>query len=195
VSLSAFELTLVLAVFVFVAGLAAVRYFSTEETPTLPRVLIQFSLTVGLLTALATGAVYLNAEKVDYTAERNSQACELHENTTASDSDAEPVLEYSELSPEAREVFRSALDADGEYTTNTAPSEFQYRTDGTDGENPIRYDAACYELTAEQRGGFGTAFAISLLSLAGGGLTAVSGFASVVSLLLLSLRQRGRDTQ
>jgi hypothetical protein len=88
------------------------------------------------------------------------------------------------LSPDAKDVFRSALGADGEYTTTTAPEDFVYQDDTDTDLNYIRYNSECYALQADPGGGFGLGIMIGLL-LFGGGLAMLvllsAGLGSLVS--------------
>ena len=190
--LSSFELLLLLAALLFTTGFAAAIYFSSKETPTLAHSLILLSLFIGLLTVIGVGATHLNAEKIDYDVEPMNQACEppSDDRTTADSNDTQlnsnssdypdKVLDYSELSSEAQEVFRSTLQANGEYTTQAHPDEFELRLD-TDKQNYIQYELECYQLTAQSRGGFATAFAVWGLLVFGGGATVIFALAGLFS--------------
>lgn len=155
------------------------------------KTLFVFTVVTGLATTVAVVDIRLNAEKIDYSVEPMNQACEppSDDRTAAGSNDTQApdyreyprrVLEYSELSPEAQEVFRSALQADGEYTTRTHPDEFELQLD-TDNRNYVQYESECYQLTAQTRGGLGTGFAVIGLLVVGGGITVIFAFASVVS--------------
>lgn len=158
-------------IIVFLVGGVVAHYRLSVTRYHIPILVFSFlTVTSGLFGFVGAALISSDAEKNDYTAGPSNQGCTQsnEDNSTNSQYDDDrfgdtPVLEYSELSPEAQEVFRSALQADGEYTTKTDPGEFQYRTDASNGENYIKYDSDCYKLTAEQRGGFGTGFLIMYL--------------------------------
>ena len=156
----------------------------------LTKILFVLTVVIGLATIIALGGVHLNAEKIDYSVESMNQACEppSDNNTEAGSNDTQlpdhrehpdRVLEYSELSPEAQEVFRSALQTRGEYTTRTHPDEFEL--EDFNRRNRIQYESECYELTAESRSSFGTAFVALGLLVVGGGITVIFALASLAS--------------
>jgi hypothetical protein len=163
-------------------------YFTVSS---LTKTLFVFTAVTGLATAIAVGDVRLDAEKIEYSAEPMNQACEApsDDRTEADSNDTQVpdhreyprrVLAYRELSPEAQAVFRSALEADGEYTTRTHPDEFELQTD-TPNPNHIQYESDCYRLTAQTGGGVGTGFAVIGLLAVGGGITVIFAFACVFS--------------
>ncbi|MXR50759.1 hypothetical protein GRX03_03950 [Halovenus sp. WSH3] len=162
VSLSSFELLLVVTgLFVLVSG-AVVVYVSSEDTPTGPHLLLVVSLLVGLTTVLGAGALHLEGEQIEYSVD----ACAGNQTGTP----------FSELSPEGREVFRSALQADGAYTTRSHPAEFELQSD-VSRTNEIQYESQCYELTARERDRFGVLSV--LVSAAGGGLAVLLALGSL----------------
>lgn len=169
--LSPFELLLLLAALLFSTGFAAAIYFSSEETSTRPHSLLLLSLLIGLLTVIGAGAIHLNAEKIDYTVDQHT--------CTGSES------EFSEMSPEAQTVFRSTLQAGGEFTTRKHPDEFELEptTDAVDEGvmNVIRYESECYALRGDTRRGIGTEIMMSLVTGVGSVLIIVFGFASAAS--------------
>lgn len=165
----------------------------------LSKILFILTVVVGLATTIWVGSIHWNAEKIDYDIGSGGQGCELpSDNKTETgsndthipdkyqDSDRVPVLEYSELSPEAQEVFRSTLQTRGEYTTRTHPDEFELGNFNR--RNIIEYESECYVLIAESRRGFGTGFAIFWILVVGGGITVIFAFASVASYARDSLR-------
>jgi hypothetical protein len=172
--LSPFELLLGLAALLFSTGFAAAIYFSSEETPTRPHSLILLSLFIGLLTVTSAGAVHFEAEKIDYT------VASCAENRTEA-----PGTQFGELSPEAQTVFRSTLQADGEFTTRKHPDEFELQpdTDAVDEgvRNFVQYESECYVLRGDSRRGIGTSIMMTLVVGTGGVLTAIFGSASAVS--------------
>ncbi|WP_436903521.1 hypothetical protein [Halovenus halobia] len=169
--LSPFEFLLLLAALFFSTGFAAAIYFSSEETPTRPHSLILLSLFMRLLTVIGAGAIHLNAEKIDYTVDQST--CTSSEN------------DFSELSPEAQTVFRSTLQADGEFTTRKHPDEFDLwpQTDAVDEgvTNDIQYESACYALRGDSWRGAGTEVMMSVVTGVGSILAIVFGFASAAS--------------
>lgn len=143
-----------IGIIVFIVGGALAlsrRSVTRYQIPVL--VLILLTVTVAMTGGIGAFLTSWDAEKIDYRTELVPQGCE-NESDRVSES-----IEYSELSSEAQEVFRSALQADQTYTTTTHPDVFQLRLDA----NPptyITYNSECYALSAEQRGNFATGFAV-----------------------------------
>ncbi|WP_152420071.1 hypothetical protein [Halorubrum distributum] len=89
-----------------------------------------------------------DAEKHDYRVESHVEGC-----SAAAD---EQINEFSEMSPDAQEVFLSALQSDEEYTTTIHPEEYELSSDTTQ-ENYIVYESDCYSLVGFQKGTWGHA--------------------------------------
>lgn len=154
------ELFLIVGIVVFFVAVFAFSRSSASRPHSLMLVLLLLAVTSGLTGVIGASATVLDAEKIDYTVRQTEpQQCN-------SENPSSPK-EYSELSSEAQNVFRSTLQTDGAYTTKTHPDDFRLMTDqGT--VNHIQYESTCYELSAQSRGSFGTGFVVIFYLIAGG---------------------------
>jgi len=177
----------VAAVVFAVGGIVAFAYRSSLTRYHVPAIaLTLLAVTSGLTIAFGIVSAEDEADQVNYTA----SPCEdsQYRGTTASER-----LKYSSLSPATQDVFRSALEADGEYTTTTRPPEFEYQGDvGTrctrarrrtcrlefeyQGDvgtvlNRISYESECYLLHADSGGSLGLGLFVAFLLFVGGPLT------------------------
>lgn len=114
-------------------------------------VLLLLIVTGGLTGGIIAFNTVPEADKIDYRTSTARSDCGEFSGYSEPD-DTDVTTQYRELSPTAQEIFRSALRADGIYTTNERPDDFRYRHESTLGENYIRYNADCYELNADPRG-------------------------------------------
>jgi hypothetical protein len=105
-----------------------------------------FAVTSGLMVPVGGELLGTDAEKNDYRVESQIEGCD-----TADDG---RVTEFGELSPEAQDVFLSALESDDRYTTTVRPDDYQFSSDTTQW-NYVVYESECYGLVASNRGGLG----------------------------------------
>lgn len=136
-------------------------------------VLALLTVTIGLTSVVGAGAIFVETQKIDY---RVDQCHDGWVGTSGPGINAE----FSELSPAAQEVFRSALQADEKHTRWTNPDDFALETDTTV-YNQIEYESTCYLLRATPRGDFGDELAITFIVFFGGFVTLLFGILSVVS--------------
>jgi len=175
------EVSLTVGSVVFLVGGAIALYRSSVTRYHIPLVvLVLLTVTSGLTGVVGAFLTHWDAAKIDYSAGPTLQGCE-------SEGDDTPVLEYSELSPEAQDVFHSTLQADGEYTTRTHPDEFRLEQDAG-ARNYIRYNSECYQLTADPRGNFSTGFLVAFYLGFGSLATFALFVASVASWSLASFK-------
>lgn len=165
-----FRLLLVIAVPLFLVGVAVAIYLTSKGALSVHQLYILLSVSIALMTLLGAGAIDSYGDTIEYTVdqctERGTDGGMDHQTVNSG-------TEFSELSPEAQDVFRSALQAsraDGEYTTRRHPDEFELRRD-TETTNEIQYESECYELTAQYRANveaniWGTVFSAIGASLA-----------------------------
>ncbi|QCC49703.1 hypothetical protein [Halapricum salinum] len=155
----------VAAVVFAVGGIVAFAYRSSLTRYHVPAIaLTLLAVTSGLTIAFGIVSAEDEADQVNYTA----SPCEdsRYRGTTASER-----LKYSSLSPATQDVFRSALEADGEYTTTTRPPEFEYQGDVGTVLNRISYESECYLLHADSGGSLGLGLFVAFLLFVGGPLT------------------------
>jgi len=142
---SAIQLGIPIVIFLIAGVLVFLRSDLTRyHIPVI--MLALFALTSGLMIPVGADMIQSNAEKHDYRVESQLEECD----TTADDR----VTEFSELSPDAQDVFLSTLQSDGGYTTTMHPEEYEISTDTTE-ENYIVYESDCYSLVGFQRGTWG----------------------------------------
>lgn len=170
VSLSAISLGIPVAIFLIAGVLALLRSDLTRyHIPVI--MLALFALTSGLMIPVGAEMIQTDAEKIDYRVESQLEGC-----STAADVQ---VTEFNTLSPEAQEVFLSALQSDEVYTTTVHPDEYDLSTDTTQ-ENYIVYESDCYSLVGYSRGGLGYGILFNLLFVIGIpvtiGLATLAGF-------------------
>ena len=172
----------------FVGGVIA--YYRSSVTMNTTLVLVLLAVTCSLTGVVGVSATYTDAQKYDYTVEEtSSQNCNSENVTTFNE-----YSDYSNLSPEAQEIFHSTLQTDGEYTTTTHPDDLRLQSDTTS-LNFIQYESTCYALSALSRGGLGTGFMIIfyVIAAAVGGLFAIVISRSVYSHLSPDLREPTTD--
>ncbi|WP_336325688.1 hypothetical protein [Halovenus sp. HT40] len=142
-----------------------------------PQLLLLVTVVCPLGTVGVAAGIEYNANTIDYTVDQ----CGTHSAET----------NFSELSPAAQEVFRSTLQANGEYTTQTHPDDLVLERD-TGATNYIRYESECYALRGSYRGDFGTGFVIWLVYLIGGVVTLVFFGATALDYALTDRSDTGR---
>ena len=167
---SAISLGIPIGIFLIAGVLAFLRSNLTRyHIPVI--MLALFALTSAVMIPVGATMIEEDAEKHDYRVESQVEGCD-----TAAD---ERVTEFSELSPNAQEVFLSALQSDEGYTTTVHPEEYEISTDTTE-ENYIMYESDCYSLLGFQRGTWGHGFLVIGLFVIGIPLTigcaALAGF-------------------
>lgn len=148
------ELFVVVGGVVFSLG-GLIAYYRSSVTMDITLVLVLLAVTCSLTGVIGVSATHGDAQKYDYTVtETPMQNCDSEELSPFNEYSA-----YSELSPEAQEIFRSTLQTDGDYTTTTHPDDLRLERD-TRTVNYIQYESACYALSVQSRGSFGTGFII-----------------------------------
>lgn len=170
-----FILGVIIAGIVIFAVSGAIVFFRSSVTIYhLPLImLVLLTITSGLAVTVGASQIQADGDKISYTVESTSQEYEI--------SNTEWTYEYSKLSPEAQEVFRSALESDDEYSTRLSPDEFRLMTDTGRNENYIKYNSEYYVLTGSSRGGLGSMFAFLGIVFIGGSATIGLFSASVIS--------------
>lgn len=147
VSLSVIQLGIPIAIFLIAGVVVFLRADLTRyHIPVI--MLALFALTSGLMIPVGAEMIQSDAEKHDYRVESHVEGC-----SAAAD---EQINEFSEMSPDAQEVFLSALQSDEEYTTTIHPEEYELSSDTTQ-ENYIVYESDCYSLVGFQKGTWGHA--------------------------------------
>jgi hypothetical protein len=162
---------------IFIIG-GLIAFYRSSVTVDLAFVLILLAVTVGVWGVVGMATVAWEAEKVDYTATQSSDCPEPSDRGYGPTSE-NPAMEFSELSPEAQNVFLSTIQTRREYTTMTLPDEFNPMAD-TVKKNYIRYESDCYELIAEPIGSLGTGLTQFFYLIAGFIGMSVLAFASYV---------------
>lgn len=167
-----------------VGGIVAFAYRSSLTRYHVPAIVLTLlAVTAGLSTVGGVFWFQQQAHQVEYSVDD----CGGPQATSV----GEPArIAYDELSSDAKDVFQSALAADGEYTTTTDPDDFVYQDDtGTD-LNYITYESECYAFHADPVSGFGVGLMIPYL-IAGGTVATLLflGFA-LGSLAIASNRRR-----
>jgi len=148
VPLSVIQLGIPIAIFLVAGVIVFLRSDLTRyHIPVV--MLVLFALTSGLMIPVGAEMIQSDAEKYDYRVKPQVEGC-----NAAADGQ---ITEFSEMSPDAQEVFLSALESDEEYTTTRHPGEYELSTDTTQ-ENYIVYESDCYSLVGFQRGTWGHAF-------------------------------------
>jgi hypothetical protein len=115
----------------------------------LAKLCLLLSCAVVLSTIFSIGLMNWHGEQIEYDV-NYSPACE------ANAGPENQVTEYSDLSPETQDVFRSALQAtqaDEVYTTSRLPRELTPERPLDDSEIYIQYESKCYNLVAMPRYG------------------------------------------
>lgn len=165
---------------------------------TFTKTLLVLTVVTGLVTVIGIEIVS-NPEnpEIRYSAELSEQRCEplSHDRnaTNSTDTDSVKAREYTEVSPEAQEIFRLTLNSDGAYTTRTDPDDIAIQTDYPK-PNHILYKSECFELTGQSTRNQNAPFYAFVLRMVGSGFTAIFAVATVVSLLWTTARQRGNDS-
>lgn len=141
---------LIIAVPLFLVGVAVAVYLTSKGTLPVHLLYIVLGVAIALMTLLGAGAIDSYGDTIEYTVD---QCEELDPEDGTDNRTGNPGTQFSELSPEAQDVFRSALQASraGDvYTARRHPDEFELRKD-TDTTNEIQYESECYALTAQYR--------------------------------------------
>lgn len=178
---------------VFVIGaIVSVAYRSRLTVYHVPAIVLTLlAISVGISTAAGVFSLQHEADQTTYSiSECNGpQTTSTVPQTTPSVPQTQALrdstsLQFDSLSPDAKDVFRAALEADGEYTTTTRPEDFVYQDDTGSDLNYIQYESECYALHADSGGGLGIGLMIGFLLIGGGVVTLVlfsAGLASVLS--------------
>ena len=177
-SIPALGLGILVAIFLIAGALVYLRSDLTRyHIPVI--VLALFALTSGVLVPTAAYTMERENEKIDYQVEDQVEGCDT--------ADAERVTEFDKLSPDAQDVFLSALHSSGQYTTTQSPYPYQISSDSTV-ENYVVYESDCYSLVGYSRAGIGSGLATLALLVVGVPLTAVLAFLAVYSYWFDSFR-------
>lgn len=111
-----FPVAIPIAVFLVAGAVVSLRSDLTRyHIPTI--MLALFTLTSGVLVPVYAYSINRDANTIDYQVESQAEGCETV--------DTGRVHEFSDLSPDAQDVFLSALQSDGTYATTVAPSEYR----------------------------------------------------------------------
>ncbi|MXR52109.1 hypothetical protein GRX03_10920 [Halovenus sp. WSH3] len=161
---------LLIAAPVCLVGGAIAVYLTSKGTLPVYLLYILLGVAVAVVTLLGAGVIDANGEKIEYTVEQ----CPDRGGENGTDNRTMTAeTRYSELSPEAQDVFRSALEASraGEvYVTRRHPEEFDLLLDTTQNINEIQYESECYELTAQYTGNVQANILSALVSVVGLGI-------------------------
>ncbi|WP_336325183.1 hypothetical protein [Halovenus sp. HT40] len=145
-----FSLLLIIAIPLFLVGGAVAIYLTSKGALSVHQLYILLGVAIALMTLLGAGAIDSYGDTIEYTVD---QCMERGTDGGMDDQTVNSGTEFGELSPEAQDVFRSALQAsraDDEYMTRKHPDEFELQRD-TETTNEIQYESECYELTAQYR--------------------------------------------
>lgn len=158
------QLLLVLTVVSGIVGAIASWYQDSVTREHLPALLlIVLGITAGVTVALEMQSLQQDVDQVEYIV----NPCEPGEDTTITPvTPGDDIREFDSLSPGAQEIFESALETDGGYTTTKRPEDLVYRGD-TNAMNFVRYNDTCYSLVGDSGGGLGTAFGMQFLIFIG----------------------------
>ena len=171
---------------------------SGPTIPTFVKALLVLTIVTGSMTVVGSGYTTWESDKIEYSTEALDRPCEPRYSdnneteSTNTQSDSRNVLSYDNLSTEAQEIFRSAVQADDEYTTRILPDEFVLQTDTTNA-NYVQYNSECYRLTAQSKRETPLLYAFILRTI-GGGLTAIFAITTVISLVWTTIQQRSGST-
>lgn len=153
-SIPALGLGILVAIFL-VAG--AVVYLRSELTRYhIPVIMLAlFALTSGVLVPVFAYSEHKEANTINYRVESQVDSCD-----TAA---PERMHEFDDLSPDAQDVFLSALESDRSYATTVTPDEYHVSYDPA--PNYIRYESECYSLLGSAPHSAGTVIGIYALLL------------------------------
>ena len=124
------------AIFLVAGGIVRLRSGLTRyHIPVIALALL--ALTSGAVVAAEYRTTTTEIEQIHYRVDSQAEGCETAE--------THRVSEFSELSPDAREVFLSALRSVEEYTTTENPDQFYISSDNGV-ENYVIYESDCHSL-------------------------------------------------
>lgn len=168
---------ILIAIFLVAGALVSLRSELTRyHIPII--VLALLTLTSGVLVPVGAYSADREANTIDYRVEPQVEGCDT--------ADPERVHEFSELSPDARDVFLSALQSDGTYATTVTPDEYDVSYDPA--PNYVRYESDCYSLLGFAPHAGGAGLYIYALLLFGIPLTAVLAILAAYSYRVDSFR-------
>lgn len=153
-SISVIELGILAAIFLIAGALVYLRSeLSRYDIPVI--MLALFALTSGVLVPVFAYSEHREANTIDYRVESQVEGCDT--------GDPERVHEFDDLSPDAQDVFLSALESDRSYATTVTPDEYDVSYDPA--PNYIRYESDCYSLLGSAPHSAGTVIGIYALLL------------------------------
>jgi hypothetical protein len=170
-------LGVLLAILLIAGGIVRLRSGLTRSH--IPVIMVALlALTSGVVVAAEYHTTQTEIEQIDYRVESQAEGCDT--------ADDDRVSEFNELSPDAQEVFLSALQSNEAYTTTKDPDQFYISSDNGV-ENYIIYESDCYSLVG-YGAGLGAGWYLLVLLLFGVPFTFVLAVLAVYSYRIGSFR-------